>query len=191
MIAKGLDFPGVTLVGVLNADIGLAWSDFRASERTFQLVTQVAGRAGRADKPGLVVVQTYSPEHPALQAASSHDYARFYAHEIASRRLHGWPPFTSLARLLVTDRDRARCAGKAQALGEALERLGIQPGLAGVHYLGPSEAPLPRLKGLWRHHLLIRAPERAELLEAVGRAMADREVERAAPVVDVDPIDML
>ncbi|MCX7598053.1 MAG: primosomal protein N' [Armatimonadetes bacterium] len=191
MLAKGLDFPGVTLVGVLNADVGLAWPDFRASERTFQLVTQVAGRAGRADKPGLVVVQTYKPEHEALQAAARHDFARFFAHELQARRENRWPPFVHIARLLFTDRDEGRCAAKAQAVALCLENLGIQAKGDGVHYLGPSKAPLVRLRGLWRRHIVLKAPSRDELTEAVERAMAVREIQRAAPLVDIDPLDML
>jgi len=191
MLAKGLDFPGVTLVGVLNADVGLAWPDFRAAERTFQLVTQVAGRAGRADKPGLVVVQTYSPEHPALQAAAGHDFRRFFEHELRSRRENRWPPFVHIARLVFTDKDEGRCRAKAQAAALTLESLGIQAKGEGVHYLGPSPAPLVRLRGLWRQHIVIKAPARDELVEAVRRALAAREIERAAPVVDLDPLDML
>lgn len=191
MLAKGLDFPGVTLVGVLNADVGLGWPDFRASERTFQLVTQVAGRAGRADKPGLVVVQTYKPQHPALQAAANHDFGRFFAHELHSRRENRWPPFVHIARLVFTDRDESRCHAKAQAAALTLESLGIQEKGEGVHYLGPSAAPLSRLRGLWRYHIVLKAPTRDELVEAVGRAMASQEIGRAAPMVDIDPMDML
>lgn len=191
MLAKGLDFPGVTLVGVLNADVGLGWSDFRASERTFQLVTQVAGRAGRAEKPGLVVVQTYKPEHPALQAAAGHDFARFFEHELSSRREHKWPPFVHIARLVFTDRDASRCAAKAQAAALHLDNLGIQTESDGVHYRGPAPAPLVRLKGLWRQHIVLKAPSREELVETVNRALAVREIERTSPIVDIDPMDML
>jgi primosomal protein N' (replication factor Y) len=191
MVAKGLDFPGVTMVGVLNADVGLSWSDFRASERTFQLITQVAGRAGRADKPGLVVVQTYKPDHPAIVAAADHDYARFYAEEIEGRRLHLWPPFVFLARLLVADADEARCLARADAIALALRNVGIPSGGGGVHYIGPAKAPLERLRGEWRYHLVVKSPERAALREAVEKLLAVAEVKRAAPVVDIDPADML
>ena len=191
MVAKGLDFPGVTMVGVLNADVGLGWSDFRAAERTFQLITQVAGRAGRAEKPGLVVVQTYNPEHRAIVAAADHDYARFYAGEIESRRELNWPPFVYLARLLVTDADEAKCKTKADAVALALGDLGIRSEPGGVHYIGPAKAPLERLRGEWRYHLVVKSPDRAALVAAIDKLVAVAQVKKIAPVVDIDPAEML
>ncbi len=191
MVAKGLDFPGVTLVGVLNADVGLAWSDFRAAERTFQLLTQVAGRAGRADKPGIVVVQTYSPEHPAIKAAARHDYAAFYAWEIENRRRVGWPPFVHIARLVFADEDEGRAEALAQSVALKLEDMGVPRADGRVHYLGPSKAPLERLRGRWRYHLVVRAEDRGEMIEALAELSQTREWQRAGGVIDIDPMDMI
>lgn len=191
MVAKGLDFPGVTLVGVVNADVGLAWPDFRAAERTFQLLTQVAGRAGRADKPGLVIVQTYRADHPSIVAAARHDYAAFYAHEIQHRERLLWPPFAHLARLVVTHEDQAKSHAAAQAVELALIGMGIGRGAGEVHYLGPSPAPLERLRGQWRHHLVLRSPQREALLGLLDELLARREVQQVAPSVDLDPMDMI
>lgn len=191
MVAKGLDFPGVTLVGVVNADVGLAWPDFRAAERTFQLLTQVAGRAGRADKPGLVIVQTYNEEHWAIRAAARHDYLAFYEYEIQSRLKHQWPPFVHLARIVFADAERGRAKAAADACALALDNMGIHSETGEVNYKGPSPAPLERLRGLWRFHLVLRAREREALLDAIGELLERPEVSRAGPVVDIDPVDML
>jgi len=191
MVAKGLDFPGVTLVGVVNADVGLAWPDFRAVERTFQLLTQVAGRAGRADKPGLVIVQTYRPDHPSIVAAARHDYAAFYVHEIAARERLLWPPFAHLARLVLTHEDQAKSHAAAQTVELALIGMGVTKGAGEVHYLGPAPAPLERLRGQWRHHLVLRSPQRDALLAALDELLARTEVQQVAPTVDLDPMDMI
>jgi primosomal protein N' (replication factor Y) len=191
MIAKGLDFPAVTLVGVLNADVGLAWPDFRAAERTFQLLTQVAGRAGRADKPGLVVVQTYRPDHYAIQAAREHNYVAFYEYEIQSRRRIPWPPFVELARLVFAHPEQERARAQAHWVAARLDDMGVHRGAGRVHYVGPVAAPLERLRGRWRFHLVLKAQERDELLAVLAELSRQPEWQKAAPVVDVDPIDML
>jgi primosomal protein N' (replication factor Y) len=191
MVAKGLDFPGVTLVGVINADVGLAWPDFRAVERTFQLLTQVAGRAGRADKPGLVIVQTYHPEHRALQAAAKHDYAAFYAHEIAERQRLMWPPFVHLARLLFTDADQARARAAAQTAVLTLQDMGINEREGTVHYLGWAAAPLERLRGQWRFHVVLKGIEREPVLQAIAELVSRPQLRHTMPVVDIDPVDMI
>ena len=122
MIAKGLDFPNVTLVGVVNADVGLHLPDFRSAERTFQLLSQVAGRAGRGPRGGRVLVQTFTPEHPCIALAATHDYAGFVAAELAHRRAHNYPPYQRLARLIVRSRDQQAAGGVRRAAGGGVPR---------------------------------------------------------------------
>jgi primosomal protein N' (replication factor Y) len=176
MITKGHDVPGVTLVGVILADAGLNFPDFRAAERTFQLLAQVAGRAGRGDKPGRVIVQTLQPEHYALQAAATHDFAAFAAAELAARRELGYPPFSRLILL--------RCEGTQAAAVEAFAadaarrlREGAD-GRFGV--LGPAPAAIERLRQRHRHHILVRSPSGALIRQVVGDALP--ELRAAAPV---------
>ncbi len=188
MIAKGLDYPEVTLVGVINADTTLHLPDFRAGERTYQLLEQVAGRAGRGERHGRVIVQTYWPDHPAIQAASRHAPEVFYQEEKAVRAELGYPPFGRLANILFWGGDKAAVAEMASAWSDALTiRL---PGEWSL--LGPSPAPISRLKGAWRWHLLVKAPLGAGLapvLAAVERDMPkDRSVTHA---IDIDPVDLL
>ena len=188
MIAKGLDYPEVTLVGVVNADTTLHMPDFRAGERTYQLLEQVSGRAGRGDRPGRVVIQTYWPDHPAVVAAATHDPERFYAPERLVRSELGYPPYGRLANVLVRGRDHASVARQANAAAERLAQ-GVP---ADWRILGPSPAPLSRLKGVWRWHVLVKAPADAALAGPVTAALA--ELPRAPEVVvavDVDPIDLL
>ncbi len=190
MVAKGLDFPGVTLVGVLNADVGLAWPDFRAAERTFQLLCQVAGRAGRADRPGRVVIQTYSPDHPAVTSATRHDYLSFYAREIEERRKNLFPPFVHLARLVFEHREGGKAQASAQAAALLLEQMGVARDEGPIHYKGPAPAPLQKLRDRYRFHVLVKAQELDELLDAVDKLRRALKVP-AEVVVDVDPVDML
>src|SRR6185436_13634464 len=126
MIAKGLDFPNVTLVGVINADTALHLPDFRAAERTFQLVTQVAGRTGRGEKGGRVLVQTFTPEHPAIQAALQHDFAAFARHELPIREAHQYPPVAEMIRIVVRGKSQEQTRAFAQNLGERLREAAIQ-----------------------------------------------------------------
>ncbi|HEV7280137.1 MAG TPA: primosomal protein N' [Pirellulaceae bacterium] len=204
MIAKGLDFPNVTLVGVINADTALHFPDFRASERTFQLVTQVAGRTGRGEAEGAVLVQTYSPEHPALQAARRHDYRRFAELELKLRREHGYPPFERLLRIVaratdptparvwldaIAERLRARLAEQEAARPRRSKDETLRPH---VRVLGPAEAPLARLRGYSRFHLLIFARD----LPPVRKLLAEELIALPAPaetqyVLDVDAYEML
>jgi len=188
MVAKGHDIPGVTLVGVVDADLALGLPDFRAAERTAQLLCQVSGRAGRGDRPGRVVIQTRQPEHYALQAAARQDLGIVREREAPTRRLLQYPPFGHLVRVLCEDPDEARSLGSAEALKSAIDRLAI----AEVRALGPAPAPLAKLRGRYRHHLLLRARERPPLHRAA------REVARAKPrfastrvIVDVDPVNLL
>jgi primosomal protein N' (replication factor Y) len=191
MIAKGLDFPNVTLVGVINADTALHFPDFRAAERTFQLVTQVAGRTGRGEKGGRVLVQTFSPEHPAIQAAIRHDYAAFAQQELPVRQEYGYPPAAALLRLLVRGPQESTTEAFADQLGERLRTAaaGLQPP---VRVLGPAPAPLVKLRGKFRYHTLVQGPDRDALRRVVRQATADLKPPEAVQwVMDVDPLDLL
>jgi primosomal protein N' (replication factor Y) len=197
MIAKGLDFPNVTLVGVVNADVGLHLPDFRAAERTFQLLAQVAGRAGRGPRGGQVVVQTYNPEHPCIALAAAHDYEAFVAGELVHRKAHNYPPYQRLARLIVRSRDRDDAAGFADRLAEAfqlaLEKLKEPSGEpARVRLLGPAEAPVFRLKGYFRFHFQLQSPS-AAVLHQLLRAVVPfvRPPSGVEFTLDVDPLNML
>lgn len=188
MIAKGLDYPEVTLVGVISADVTLNLPDFRAAERTYQLLEQVAGRAGRGARAGEVVIQTYRPDHPAVVAAATHDPAAFYESETRDRRELGYPPFGRLADVHVRGRDRAEVATTADAVARALEKQ--VPDTWRV--LGPSPSPLARLKGVWRWHVLVKAPEGADLAGALGAALASVPSPDSVTVgADVDALELL
>ncbi len=190
MVAKGHDVPGVTLVGVLLADVALGMPDFRAAERAFQLLTQVAGRAGRGDVPGRVLVQTYRPGHHSLVAAAAHDYASFAPAELAAREEVGYPPFVRLAVLRLEGADADRIA----ALAETLARH-ARSAASGVLLRGPAPAPLERLRGRWRWQLVMSSPSTARLHDAVRRVQsvwrASSEARTIRLVVDVDPVSML
>jgi len=188
MVAKGFDFPGVTLVGVLCADASLRLPDYRAGERTFQLLTQVSGRAGRGAAPGLVVVQTYDPEHYAIRAALTADFDAFYHQELASRREHGFPPFASLVRLLTTGEDGAQVEKLMQELASSLERERPERG----RLLGPSPAPLARLANRHRWHLLALAPDHDQLAAWLRRAgVTPGRRGGVSLVVNFDPVDTM
>ncbi|MCB0150442.1 MAG: primosomal protein N', partial [Caldilineaceae bacterium] len=185
MIAKGLDLPLVTLVGVVAADVGLFLPDFRSSERTFQLLTQVAGRAGRSERGGRVVIQTYRPDHYVIQAAAHHDYAGFYAREMQFRREHGYPPIRRLARLIFWEKrpDVARREAERMAaeLRHRVEKMGVEG--EGITLLGPAPAFFERYRGYYRWQILVRAPEPAALLRGLDIPFGWR--------VDVDPASLL
>ena len=158
MIAKGLDFPNVTLVGVINADTALHLPDFRAAERTFQLVTQVAGRTGRGEKGGRVLVQTFSPEHPAIRAAVKHDFGAFAGEELPIRQAHGYPPTAAMIRLIVRGISLEQTKAMAQTIGDrlraAMNRFSPVP-----RVLGPAAAPFAKLRGHHRFHLQLQGPD--------------------------------
>jgi primosomal protein N' (replication factor Y) len=185
MIAKGLDFPRVTLVGVVSADTALAQPDFRAAERTFQLLAQVAGRAGRGDHDGRVVIQTCLPDHPAIVRAAAQDFEDFAAGEMEERRLLGYPPFGRLLRVAL------RGPNAKAVLERALEtqRRCVESVSERATVLGPAEPPVARVKGQWRQHLLVKTPDHKELsrLLAALRA-APRPRGRVEEVYDVDPL---
>ncbi len=183
MIAKGLDLPLVTVVGVISADTGLHLPDYRCAERTFQILTQVAGRAGRSPLGGRVYVQTYTPEHFAIQAAGHHDYQAFLRRELTFRREQGYPPFGRLVRLIYADADAARSRNEAQALAATLAATIRRLGLSAVDLIGPAPCPLQRLRGQWRWQLLLRAAEPHTLLDEVAVPRGWR--------IDVDPVGFM
>jgi primosomal protein N' (replication factor Y) len=189
MVTKGHDIAGVSLVGVVLADQSLAFPDFRASERTFQLLAQVAGRAGRAETPGEVVLQTYQPDHPAVRLAAAHDYERFYSVEVENRREVGYPPFTRLvtARVHAGAEDEARRATKRLA-DTARQHPSVQEGA--IQLLGPAPAPLARLRGRYHYRLLLKSPDR-KLLRQVAALLAariDHGLGPAHATLDIDPL---
>lgn len=191
MIAKGLDFPNVTLVGVINADTALHFPDFRAAERTFQLVTQVAGRTGRGDKGGRVLVQTFSPEHPAIEAAIRHDFAAFAKQELPIRKEFGYPPTAAMIRIIVRGPEEVRTEQFAELVAERLREAaaGLQ---ADVRMLGPAPAPLAKLRGKFRFHTLVQGQDR-DLMRRIVRQTTEglKTVDEIQWVVDVDPLDLL
>ncbi|MGI6216592.1 MAG: replication restart helicase PriA [Coriobacteriales bacterium] len=209
MIAKGLDFPDVTLAGVLIADTTLKLPDFRASERTFQLIEQVAGRAGRAEREGRVIVQTYWPNHPAIVAASKHDRKMFLDSELPIRKELGYPPYKRLANILIWGKDEKAVMRESTVLREALDdRFGIINGkgslfedapvqvedrgdLEGWEILGPSPCLLSKLRGTFRWHILVKAPIGADIPGVLGPIFRQRKAsESVSLAVDVDPVDL-
>ncbi len=191
MIAKGLDLPGVTLVGVIDADVGLNLPDFRAAERTFQLLAQVAGRAGRGADAGEVLIQTLRPEHPALRHTLTHDYVSFATAEIADRSAPGYPPHRRIANLVVSGEDETSVADAAEELAKWLESA-IHTDELDVSLVGPAPCPIDRLRGRWRWHMLLKADNPGDL----GPLL--RYAARKAPVggscrleIDRDPESLL
>ncbi|HKP57824.1 MAG TPA: primosomal protein N' [Polyangiales bacterium] len=192
MVTKGHDLPGVTLVGVILADQSMGFPDFRAFERTFQLLTQVAGRAGRGSRPGRVIFQTYQPHHYALQHARTHDYLGFCQAELAARRELGYPPFSRLIAVRIDAGSETETRRRAQELAAlARECPEVQAGT--VALLGPAPAPIERLRGRYRYRFLLRSRERAAL-RAVAKVLVARIDQGLAPArasLDVDPVSML
>ena len=190
MIAKGFDFPNVTLVGVLAADMTLYSSDFHSTERTFQLITQVAGRAGRAGKPGEVLVQTYSPEHYCIQMAQRQDYEGFYRNEIAARKLMECPPFTHMAQVVLTGTREEMVIQGAEKLGRLMAHYaaGRQ-----IEVLGPSPAALGRINNIFRWKLLIKCKEEERLRAFVDYCCEKflKEENRVTVLVDIDPVTIV
>ena len=184
MIAKGLDLPRVTLAAVINADLSLRESDYVASERTFQLLSQVAGRAGRGSQAGYAVIQTYLPDHYAVRAAAEQDYAAFFVTEMEHRRTHANPPFSRLVRLTYDGHSDRRVALKeAQQLAGRLRQTVREWDMGGVDVIGPAPTYPPRIRNAWRWHLLIRASKPGLLLDKVSIPPSWR--------VDVDPVNIV
>jgi primosomal protein N' (replication factor Y) len=183
MVAKGLDLPLVTAIGVINADTLLNLPDFRAGERTFQLLTQVAGRAGRRGPGGRVVLQSYTPEHYAIQAALNHDYADFYREELDFRHRHRYPPFSRLARFVYRHADEAICAREGDKLARTIALIAEHEGVADLDIMGPTPCFAAKVRDLYQWQVILRSGE----LDAVLR-------ELRVPggwQVDVDPVSML
>ncbi|MGH8272499.1 MAG: replication restart helicase PriA, partial [Gammaproteobacteria bacterium] len=189
MIAKGHDVPNVTLVGVVLADIGLSMPDFRAAERSFQLLTQAAGRSGRGAVPGQVIVQTLNPGHYAIRLAAEQDYEGFYSKESGFRKWLRYPPFAACASLLVRAQKQEEALRMATELGRELT-----PPPEGVRVIGPAEAPVLRVRDEFRYQILLKAPVRRTLRETVNqlRSFAERQKWSAtALAIDVDPISLM
>ncbi len=189
MIAKGHDIPNVTLVGVVSADVGLGLPDFRSAERTFQLLTQVAGRAGRGSLPGIVLIQTINPDHYAVRMAAAHDYQAFYEKELQFRRMMHYPPFSAMANILVRSEQQEQALRLSTELGYFLT-----PPPEKIKILGPAEAPVQRLKNEYRYQFLIKAASRKALNELLRRAQdfaRERKWGATALVIDVDPLTLL
>jgi len=183
MVAKGLDLPLVTLVGVVNADTALNIPDFRAGERTFQLLSQVAGRAGRGILGGQVVIQTYAPEHYAIQAAAKHDYASFYDKEIEYRRQLRNPPFTRLACLIYSHANDALCQREAERMKRLLTQEIDSQGISDIELIGPAPAYIHRLRGRFRWQLILRGSELSAFLSQIPVPLGW--------TVDIDPAGLV
>jgi primosomal protein N' (replication factor Y) len=188
MIAKGHDFPRVTLVGVISADVGLGLADFRAAERTFQLLTQVAGRAGRGAEPGEAIVQTLYPNHYSIRHACRQDYAAFFADEVGYRQTMRYPPLTAMVNIVVKGADARAAMTGAAALAQHLRR-SAESGRFVV--LGPAPAPVAKLRGEYRAQMFLKGGNRAAMREAVLAALAAEPDMRRKVVVDIDPVSIL
>ncbi|HTP66613.1 MAG TPA: primosomal protein N' [Geobacteraceae bacterium] len=198
MIAKGHDIPGVTLVGVVSADATLNLPDFRAAERTFQLITQVMGRAGRGDAPGRVLVQSLTPDHYAVARAAAHDYAGFYAEELEYRREAAYPPFSRLAALIFSGNNEKEVEKGAETAARLLRETRSE--LRGrVEILGPAAAPLVKVRGRFRWQILLKAPGRTDLHRLLAAFKRKTGTTRRSPLlpatvrlaIDVDPVELL
>jgi primosomal protein N' (replication factor Y) len=195
LLAKGHDFPNVTLVGVVAGDSGLSFPDFRSAERTFQLLTQVAGRAGRGASPGRVVIQSYYPENYALQFAQKQDYPGFYEKEIDFRRLMGYPPYRGLVQILVSDPDHSKASATAEKIASTLRRQAAKTeGLLRPHVLGPAAAPIEKLRGNFRMQVLVKIHPDARgttILQDCFEELDRQKLPAARVHVDVDPLSLL
>ncbi len=194
MIAKGLDFPNVTLVGVIDADTGLNLPDFRSNERTFQLLSQVAGRAGRGEKIGEVIVQTRMPGNPAIQHVATHDFLSFVRQELGDRKAPAYPPFISLANVILSGQDQAETAQAAITAADWARRLLERQHVRGVVLIGPAPCAIDRIKDRWRWHFLLKS-EKPSILTQVAHYIAERYVLPRAGglrlIVDRDPVALL
>jgi primosomal protein N' (replication factor Y) len=187
MIAKGLHFPNVTLVGVIFADLGLHLPDFRAGERTFQLLTQVAGRAGRGDRAGRVIVQTYTPFHPALQFALEHDFKGFYREEMEARTALAFPPATHMVLIHFRGKELEKVTAAAAEFAEKLKPV-LPPD---VQLMGPMPAPIARIRGLFRFHLTLRGGNIAQVVRALRPLVLGQRTKEVDIQADVDPRSLM
>jgi primosomal protein N' (replication factor Y) len=195
MVAKGHDFPGITLVGVVCADLTLNFPDFRSGERTFQLLAQVAGRAGRGEHPGKVVLQTFNPDHFTIGAATDQDFKKFFDQEIGFRKALAYPPFSRMVAVRISGKDPRKTAEMARRIGSDGRQMLTGAGAGQVKLLGPIEAPLARIANRHRWQLLISSPDTAGLHRLVHELIFGPD---AAPVgrgitvsVDVDPFFLM
>jgi len=187
MIAKGHDIHGVTLVGVVGADAALGFPDFRAAERTFQLLTQVAGRAGRGQTPGIVVLQTYFPDHYAVQYAAQHDFAGFYDKELRFRSWMHYPPYSALANVVIRSDKLDQALEWSGILGKWFEKTRHE----GIRVLGPAAAPIVRLKRDYRYHFVLKSASREKLnslLRSMLACATQQKIPRSQVIVDVDAV---
>ena len=192
LIAKGHDFPGVTLVGVVSADIGLGLPDFRAAERTFQLVTQVAGRAGRGDAPGRVLVQTFYPEHYAIRLAADQNYSGFFSKEMGFRRMMHYPPITALANIVAQHEKLERAAEVAKEIGDFFTK--VEGRFPGIKILGPGPAPLAKVERRYRIQFLLKSNSRANLhalLKQLVHHCTQSAIQPREVMIDVDPVNIM
>jgi len=190
MIAKGLDFPNVTLVGIISADTALNMPDFRASERTYQLVSQVAGRSGRGMRPGEVVIQTFDPEHDAIVSAVRHDYPAFYASELGDREELGWPPYSSIVRILARDRGETEACNRLNAILGLIKAAKMSE-RKGIRIEPPHAAVLSKLRGEYRWDMILRSADRDAVLRLLKSVFEANPNLRRQVTVDVDPVSML
>jgi primosomal protein N' (replication factor Y) len=194
MVTKGHDVPGVTLVGVLLADVALNLPDFRATERTFQLLTQVAGRAGRGEEPGRVIIQTYSPQHYSIRCAAQHDFSRFAALELRYRRKLGYPPFARMVNVRFEGKDGGQVKETAARFAQLIAARAPRNGKS-ITILGPAPAPIERIKGRERWQVLLKGADRPLLHDLIGNVQEEFLERERSPyvriVVDVDPYNML
>ncbi|NMA43396.1 MAG: primosomal protein N' [Oligosphaeraceae bacterium] len=187
MIAKGLDFPNVTLVGLIQADMGLNMPDFRSAERSFQLITQMGGRAGRGNKPGLVIVQTFSPQHYALRAAQKHDFKQFYEEEMPSRKALEFPPYSRMLMLRFRAEDEKQLQDTAEAFAKKLRALlGHE-----AKMIGPMPAPIAKINNFFRYQILLRSKKASVMLNAVRACLQDKRNRKVHVSVDMDPKSLL
>jgi len=188
MVAKGLDFPNVTLVGILDADVSLHLQDFRAAEQTFQIITQVAGRAGRGEIPGEVYIQTMTPNHPAIISASRQDYEKFYHDEIKFRTQLGYPPLTRLVKIEIHDEKESIAEEAAIKTADALKK-NLLPS---IELLGPAPAPIARIKGRYRYQLFLKSADVSAVFRLLEIYSADLKFKSTTKIaIDVDPVGLL
>jgi primosomal protein N' (replication factor Y) len=197
MVAKGHDFPNITLVGIICADLSLSFPDFRAGERTFQLIAQVAGRAGRGVSPGRVILQTYNPDHFSISTAKDQNYTAFYEQEIDFRRTLKYPPFSRMIQLKISGMDPQLTRDHAERLGNCCRALKTSNASVydSVDVLGPIESSLARIARRYRWQILLKGTRLKDLHQFAGRLMTDHprvlNSRRVRVVVDVDPVSLL
>jgi primosomal protein N' (replication factor Y) len=192
MITKGHDFPDITLVGIISADVGLNIPDFRAAERTFQLLTQVSGRGGRGENPGRVVIQTFNPEHYAIMRAKNHDYEGFYADELPMRKSLFYPPYSRILALHISAMDQQQGRRGAEKIGKLSKMLaGQTDGKEKIEIVGPAEAPIARIRGRFRWQILMKSRS-VHMLHELTRAVLGKIREPQIQIkIDVDPLNFM